>query len=759
MGAGPARFPVRALLSCALALVAAGSSRLALGQAAATIETYVGSGNGDGAEAIDATIDPRGLIAVGSGATADLYIADGRNHRVRRVDGRSGLIVTVAGNGTAGFSGDNGPAQDASLSLPLDVARDAAGNLYISEYNNNRVRKVSPSGQISTFAGNGNLGFGGDGGLATQAALYNPWGVAVGPDGLVYIADSGNNRIRRVGPAGCIPSTCVITTVVGSGTWGFGGDGAAAASAVLRNPTDVTFDSAGNMLIADWGNHRVRRVAGGIITTVAGGGSIGSGGNIGDGGSAVSAVLRYPAQIAVDASGILYITDTQQRRLRTVEGGIIRTMAGTGTAGSAGDGGPASSAELFPPYGVAVNASGDIWIATTTDLAASQHNRVRHVDQARTIAAVVGGGLGNGGAAMNALVDPRGATAVSGAGSLPDLYFADGTNHVVRYVSGENAIIYVLAGTGEPGYSGDGGLAVNARLRGPLDVAVDGRTVYVADTSNNVVRRITSAGVISTIAGTGVQGFAGDGGPATQARLTAPTGLALDANGNLYIADYDNHRVRRVGTNGIITTVAGNGSAGYSGDGGPATAASLRNPWDVAVGGDGTLYIADTFNHRIRRVAPSGTISTYAGTGRGGFSGDGGLAIDAGIDTPALLALDRGGKLFIADRNNARVRMILPSKRTIHTVAGNGQTGVAGDGGPPTAASFSAPTGVAVDPSGQALFIASSDDGRVRVAALRGGCAIGPVGKQWDAAALLLVPLLLLFLRRAPASRRHCRVR
>ena len=459
-----------------------------------TIETYVGGGNGDGADAIDAMIDPRGLILVSDPSGADAYIADGRNNRVRRVDGATGIIQTVAGNGTRGFSGDGGQAQNAALALPLDVALDAAGNLYISDYDNNRIRKVTPGGVISTLAGNGNLSYSGDGGLATQAALYNPWGVAVGPDGYVYIADSGNNRIRKVGPPGCGPQSCVISTAIGSGAWGFAGDGGAAAGATLRTPSDVAFDSVGNMLIADWGNHRIRRVAGGIINTIAGGGTVGPTGGVGDGGPAVGAVLRYPAQVTVDGAGIVYITDTQQRRVRMVQNGTITTLAGTGTAGDGGDGGAAVNADMYPPYGVAIQA-GVVWIATTTDLAKSQHNRVRRVDAARTIVSVVGGGLGDGGAAVDALVDPRGAAAIPGGGPLPDLYFADGNNNVVRYVDGSDGTIYVLAGTGEAGYSGDGGPATNARLRIPLDVAVD-RTgnVYIADTSNNAVRRVDGNG-------------------------------------------------------------------------------------------------------------------------------------------------------------------------------------------------------------------------------------------------------------------------
>ena len=687
-----------------------------------TIDTYVGGGNGDGSDAITATIDPRGLTFVADPTGADAYIADGFNHRVRRVDGATGIITTVAGNGTKGFSGDGGPAQNASLALPMDVAVDAAGNLYIADRDNNRIRKVTPNGIISTFAGNGNLSYGGDGGLATQAALYNPQGVRVGPDGYVYIADMGNCRIRRVGPPNCGPSTCIISTVVGSGEFGYSGDGGPALSAALKNPTGLGFDSAGNMYVADAGNQVVRRVVNGRIEAFAGGGTVGLIGGIGDNGPAIGSVLRFPQTVAVDNIGAVYITDTQQRRLRKVVNGIITTVAGTGIAGSGGDGGPAALADMYFPYGVAIHPSGGLWISTTSDLAApTRLSRVRKVDSALIIDAAVGGGLGDGAPAGDVLVDPRGSDTAAGAGPLPDLYFADGINNVIRYVDGSDGTIHVLAGNGTAGYSGDGGLAINARLKTPLDVAVDAQKgyVYIADTSNNAVRRVDANGIVTTVAGTGLRGFSGDGGPAAQAQVAGPTGIAVDANGALYIADFNNNRVRKV-VNGIISTVAGSGQSGYNGDGGSATAASLRNPWDVAVASDGTMYIADAFNYRIRRVTPSGVISTYAGTGLSGFTGDGGLATQARLFTPSMLALDGANNLFINDNGNNRIRVVAYPSGVIDTVAGNGQSGDSGDGGPARAASFSSPTGVSIDPTGAHLFVSAKDDLRVRIVSFNG---------------------------------------
>ncbi len=689
-------------------------------QAASVIDTYVGGGNGDGDVAINATIDPRGLITVGPAASPSLYIADGRNNRVRRVDGQTGLIETVAGNGSVGFSGDGGSAVNASLNLPLDVARDTAGNLYIADLKNNRIRKVTPAGQISTFAGNGSSAFSGDNGLATQAALYAPYGVAVGPDGYVYIADLGNNRIRRVGPAGCVPSTCIITTVVGSGVAGYSGDGGPAAAAALRNPADVAFDGAGNMLIADWSNHRIRKVSNGIISTIAGGGII-INGSFGDGGPAIRGVLRYPTQIATDTAGNVYIADSQHRLIRFVQASnqFIYTVAGTGTQGSTGDGGPAVQADMYDTYGVAVGSNGAFWATQTADTPKSQHNRVRYV-QGGIIESIVGGGLGDGGPAYDALIDPRGATSVQRTAGTADLYFADGPNHVVRWVDGATATMHTIAGVGVAGYSGDGGPATQAKLNMPVDVALDpAGNVYVAD-ANNVVRRIDSRGIITTVAGNGTRGYSGDGGPAVAAQLSGPTGITVDNNGRLYIADNNNYRVRMV-RDGTISTIAGTGASGYGGDGGPATAAKLQNPFDVAVTDTGIVYIADTFNHRIRRIDGNGTITTYAGVGFPGFTGDGGPAFAARIYAPTALALDAGGRLFVSDSHNLRVRMIDSSAtHIITTVAGNGLHGVSGDGGPATAASIDVPTGIAVAPSGQMLFITSDENGLVRIVSFTG---------------------------------------
>ena len=332
-------------------------------------------------------------------------------------------------------------------------------------------------------------------------------------------------------------------------------DGGPATSARLASPVDVAIDSSGNIYISSHGNHAIRKVDGatGLITTVAG--TLGSPGSTGDGGLATSAELNNLYSVAVDSSGNIYIADTGNRAIRKVDAatGVINTIAGIlGSHGTTGDGGLATGALLGAPIGVALDSSGNIYIAELD-------------------------------------------------------------NHVIRKVDAATGIISTVAGTlGTPGSAGDGGPATSAKLDHPIDVAVDSlRNIYIVDFYNHVIRKVDHAtGVMSTVAGTiGAIGSTGDGGPATSAKLDQPTGIAVDLSGNVYITDHDNHAIRKVDVvTGIISTVVGTlGTSGATGDGGPATSANLNNPYDVAVDSLGNIYIADAHNHAIRKVeAPLG---------------------------------------------------------------------------------------------------------------------------------------------------------
>ncbi len=324
---------------------------------AGIISTIAGSGpqayGGDGGPATSAWLYSPSDVAIDS--SGNVYIADAGNSRIRKVTGTT--INTIAGSATMGFSGDAGTATSAQLSQPLAVVVDGSGNLYIADSNNNRIRKVTPGGTISTVAGDGTPGYGGDDGPAISAQLFHPTDVAIDSGGNLYIADFNNQCIRKVAAG-----TGTISTVAGTGTAGYNGDGIAATSAQLYRPYSVAVDSSGNLLyIADLNNYRIRKVTAGTISTVAGNGTVGYSG---DGGSATSAQLSAYTKVAVDSSGNLYIADESNHRIRKVtSGGTIYTVAGTGTPGYSGDGGVSTSAQLLSPYGMAFDSSGNLYIA------------------------------------------------------------------------------------------------------------------------------------------------------------------------------------------------------------------------------------------------------------------------------------------------------------------------------------------------------------------------------------------------------------
>jgi uncharacterized protein (TIGR03437 family) len=646
---------------------------------------------------------PRKLAVTSSG----VYFSSGNS--VFKLDG-TGTLSLIAGNSRAGFSGDGGPAVSAQLNGPQGVALDSAGNVYIADSLNNRVRIVNSQGIINTFAGNGDVsvpGFWGDTGPAINANLHLPTGVAVDSSGNVYIAAASDNTVRIVTTDG------IINIFAGTGYAGYYGDmtttlpnpvTGTASLAGLRGPQDVVIGPDGSAYIADTGNAAIRKVTSGIITTVAGTGAVGF---AGDGGLATSSAMSAPYSVAVDSSGNLVIADYNNNRIRRVDktSGNINTIAGTGNVGFGGDGSPAPAAILHLPTGVAFDSSGNVYLAD------SLNNRIRKIAGANISTVAGNGGLsssGDSGPATSAQLNTPLGVALDGAGNL---YIADSQNNTVRRVSA-GGTMSTFAGNSVPGNSGDGGAPTAAQLNGPQGVAVDGAgSLYIADTLNHKVRKV-SGGVISTFAGSGTAGFSGDGGAATAATLNEPFSVALDAAGNVYIAEFGNSRVRKVDTKGIITTVAGNGISGYGGDGGQATSALLNGPQSVAVDASGNIYIADTANNRVRQVTPGGGIGTIGGNGLAGFAADGVQAVSTQVGNPTGLAVDAVGNVYVAD-GNARVRKIYPSG-IITTIAGTGVRGYSGDGGAATSALLNAPSAVAVDATGN-LYVADTLNNSVRL--------------------------------------------
>jgi len=587
-----------------------------------------------------------------------LHLGDGGRRSVQAIG--SDIITTVAGNGGAGFSGDGGPATSAALYYPYGVATSPDGSLYIAA-SNNRVRRVSPDGVITTVAGNGAAGFSGDGGPATSASL-NPYGVAVGPDGGLYIADCGNNRVRRVGPDG------VITTAAGNGMAGFGGDGGPATQAALNCPWDVATGPDGSLYIADFNNNRVRRVGpDGVIATVAGkaGGSFG--GFSGDGGPATQAELSRPASVALAPDGSLYIADTYNARIRRVgPDGIIATAAGGGT--SLGDGGPATSASL-DPYGVATSPDGSLYIADYN------HNRVRRVGPDGVITTVAGNGIvkfsGDGGPATAASL-----SGPLGVASTPDgnLYIADASNRRIRrarpawpgvgvsdllITSEDGGEIYQFDATGRH-------LKTLHALTGAVlyrfDYTAGGRLAAVTDADGNATTAERDA----------------LGNPtAIAAPFGQRTALALDALGHLASAANpagETHRMEYT-ADGLLTRFtdpAGNASTLAYDDLGRLTADT------DALGGTQTLARAELAQgYEVRRATPLGRATVHrveyppaGGTRRTDTGPDGTAATTLeGTDGSTATTLADGTVTKLLETGDPRFAMLapVPASRTVAT--------------------------------------------------------------------------------------------
>ena len=610
-----------------------------------TLTRFAGNGragnSGDGGPATAAQLNfPMGIAIDGAN---NVFVAD-RDASVVRKIAANGIITTVAGTGKPGFAGDGGPAASAQLNGPFGLALDAAGNLYIADTGNQVVRKVSTDGTISTVAGTGTAGYMGDGGAARSAWLNGPEGVAVDGAGNLYIADTFNGRIRRVAGDG------TISTVAGVGSTGiFSGDGGPATGAGISLPPDVAADRAGNLYIADFGNSRIRQVSDGAITTVVGnpGGTPTVEGEL-----AINVRLEGPTGVAIDRNGVMYFVEAgigsgtglargDYKVWKVSAAGVLTTLAGNGTPSYSGDRGPAVAAQFNGPAGIAVAASGVIYIADT------QNQRVRAIAPGGTVDTVAGTGI----AGFNGeIVSPRTAqlnlpqgVAADGQGNW---YVADTANNRVRKVQpGGN--LFTIAGNGNASYFGDGGPATKASVNQPEGLAVDAAgNIYIADTLDNAVRKVTPDGVINTLAGTGTAGYSGDGGPAAQARLKLPRAVAVDAAGNVYVADTGNNQIRRIDPQGTITTVD--------------TGGALNDPRGVAVDRAGNLYIADTGNRRLRRVSPGTAMTTIAGNGSCCYSGDGGLALDAQLNQPWGLAVDASGNVYLADAASNAVRVLSP---------------------------------------------------------------------------------------------------
>jgi uncharacterized protein (TIGR03437 family) len=582
---------IRLFILCLTVLLPAGAA----GQGY-TIKTIAGSNSaGDGGAATAALLVQAEGVAID--ALGNIYVADAGDNRVRKIS-RSGIIETIAGTGVAGFAGDGGAAATAKLNHPYGIALDTAGNLYIADLGNARVRKVGLTGLIGTVAGGGSSAITA-GMQATDAALKSPRNVAVDFQGILYISDFDAQRVYQVSPSG------VLTLLAGTGKSGFSGDGSAATLAQISYPAGLAADVTGNIYIADSGNGRVRRVWYGAISTVAQnvpsptGLSVDSAGHLYVSSSSVAARARVPSpagltvdvvsaeDVASDPSGVLYTA--AQHSIQKLVGTIATSIAGSSNYTAFGDGGPAMAARLGGPVAIGL-AGGDLYIVEQSA------NRIRKVGVNGYISILAGD---------TAQVKAPSGIAVDAAGTI---YFSDTGNNRVRRISAGGVLSTVVD-----------------KLNGPacLRAVTDG-SLYVCDVGNDRVVKVGPAGGASVVANvpkpaglaiakdgtlyvsTGSQvvqvSAAGTSTTIVEA-LSGPGGLALDGTGALIIAENGKNRVLRLGAAGMVTVLAGTGHAGYSGDDGAAESAELNNPSDVVIDGLGNILIADTGNNCIRELS------------------------------------------------------------------------------------------------------------------------------------------------------------
>jgi trimeric autotransporter adhesin len=678
---------------------------------------------------------------VATGPDGAVYVGDA-NGIVRQLSTSSDTEGVTAGVRVPGHSGDGGPATRAEIGFISSLTRDSSGSMLLDTVYNQQVRVIAgrtgtfwgqamTAGDIYTVAGNGHLGASGNGGPATAAELGYPEGVAEDAAGNLIISDSFNSEIQVVADHtgtfyGQAMTAGDIYRVVGTGQWGFSGDGGPAIDAQLDEPSSVVVDAAGNLLIADSVDNRIRVVAAttgtfygqamtaGDIYSICQCGSetltVDSAGNV------IFTNIGTPVvQVLAESSGVFYGV--------AMTAGHVYAVAGDGTKGAKGDGGPAIDAELGYAAGTAVDGAGNLVIADSLD------------DLVRVVASTTGTFYGQ---AMKA----------------GDIYTVAGNNPYGSSGNGGRAVDAEFANPAYPNGTYPDGVAVTPG--GNYAVSDETQVRLVARTSGTFFGQAMKAGNIYAVAGRGINGYSGDGGPALAARIKEPGGLAVDAAGNLVFADTGNERIRVVAarsgtfygqamTAGDVYTLAGNGTESYSGDGGPATAAELSRPGDVAVDAAGNLAIADSGNSRIRVVAArsgtfygqamtAGDIYTVAGNGQYGFAGDGGPAAQAELAGPGGVAVDAAGDLVIADSGNNRIRVVAATTGTfygqamtagdIYTVAGNGQAVYHGNGSPASSASVNEPLGVAVDAAGN-LVIADTGNNRIRVIAARSGTFYG----------------------------------
>jgi len=674
------------------------------------------SGSADGTGSAAQFNQPFGVAVDGAG---NVYVADTGNNTIREIT-PAGVVTTLAG--TAGSGGTNdGPGSIARFNHPSGVAVDSAGNLYVADTQNCTIRKVTPTGVVTTLAG-GAFGPGGTDGIANVATFVEPLGVAVDGAGTVYVADTWDDTIRKVTPTALVTPAGAVTTLAGVARMDGSADGTGNA-ARFDQPCGVAVDSAGNVYVADTLNSTIREVTpAGAVTTLAG--LAGSPGSADGTGSA--AQFEYPSGVAVDGAGNVYVADTSSHTIRIMTpvgtNWVVTTLAGlAGTDGSAD--GAGSEARFYNPKGVAVDSAGNVYVADTWNNTIRKATPVG-TNWAVTTLAGMAGSFGSQDGTGNAarFYYPEG-VAVDSAGNL---YVTDTYNCTLRKVT-PSGVVTTLAGLAHSAGSADGTGSV-ARFNAPWGVAVDSAdNLYVADKSNCAIRKVTPAGVVTTFAGVAATWGSADG-TGSAARFLNPSGVAVDSAGNVYVADCGNDTIRQmtpsavVTTLQVVTTLAGQVSYRFGSADGTGSAARFNNPCGVAVDSAGNVYVADTENSTIRMVTPAGVVTTLAGD-QGNWGSADGVGSAARFFYPSGVAVDSAGTLYVADYFENTIRKVTPvgTNWVVTTLAGTAGSSGSADG-TGKAARFHSPGSVAVDGVGN-VYVADTDNHTIR--------RVTPVGTNW----------------------------
>ena len=625
--------------------------------------------------------------------------------------GTTATVTTVAGVSMLGDTDAVGT--DASFGFPSDIVVDSKGNIFVADTLNDKIRKITPTGVVSTFAGDGS--YGSVDGVGTNASFNYPSGLAIDKSDNLFIADSANHKIRKITPSG------VVSTIAGSGVTG--DRDAVGKNASFNFPYDIVIDNNDNLFIADLDNYKIRKITpSGVVSTIAGSGVAGDIDAVGK-----NASFNSLYTIAIDRDNNLFVADALKGTIRKITpSGAVSTLINSSASGH--------------PYGIVVDSNSNLF---TTDV---KNHKIRKITSAGIVSTIAGSGVvgSTDGVGTDASFNFPSGIAIDKSGNL---LIADMLNSKIRKITPTKAVS-TIAGVNSHG-SVDG-VGVDARFNAPLGIALDSNNnLFVADTKNHKIRKITPSGVVSTFVGSGVVGSADGVGADTS--FNYPSGLAIDKSDNLFIADSANHKIRKITPSGVVSTIAGSGVSGDRDSVGKK--ASFNFPFDIAVDSSGNLFVADSSNHKVRKITPIGVVSTVAGSGTLGDIDA--VGVDANFNFPSALTIDSNDNIFVADLDNHKIRKITPTgvvstfvdgsidasfnlpygitidsnnnlfvtdleshnirkitpSKVISTVAGSGVAGSADGVG--IEASFNAPTALVADNSGN-IFVADSSSNTIR---------------------------------------------